>query len=103
VKKMCHVLDVSPSGYCRLRKVPLSPRRIENERLKIGITDLFVRHNGMVGSPIITADLHDAPEFSTVSRPRVARLMREMGLKPHREEVGNHGFKTQRARGAQPA
>ena len=83
VKKMCHVLDVSPSGYYRWRKGPLSPRRLENERLKIGIKELFEKHNRMVGSPIITADLHDAPEFSRVSRPRVARLMREMGLKCH--------------------
>lgn len=65
---MCHVLDVSPSGYYRWRKIPLSPRLIENEKLKIGIKELFASHNGMVGSPIITADLHDAPEFSKVSR-----------------------------------
>ena len=35
----------------------------------------------MVGSPMITADLHDDLEFSHVSKNRVARLMREMGLK----------------------
>ncbi len=48
VKKMRHVLDVSPSGYYRWRKIPLSPRRIEDERLKIGIKELFASHNGMV-------------------------------------------------------
>jgi putative transposase len=35
----------------------------------------------MVGSPIITADLREEPEFSNVSRNRVARLMKEIGLK----------------------
>ena len=35
----------------------------------------------MAGSPMITADLHDNPEYANVSRPRVARLMRSMGLK----------------------
>jgi len=35
----------------------------------------------MAGSPMITADLQDDPGFSKVSRPRVARIMREMGLK----------------------
>lgn len=35
----------------------------------------------MAGSPIITEDLHDRPEFSSISRPRVARLMKDMGLK----------------------
>lgn len=81
VKKMCHVLRVSQSGYYRWRKAPLSPWQLENERLKKRIRDLFAEHNGMAGSPMITADLHDEPEFSKVSRPRVARLMREMGLK----------------------
>jgi len=70
-----------PRALITWRNIPLSPRRIENEKLKIGIKELFASHNGMVGSPIITADLHDAPEFSKVSRPHVARLMREMGLK----------------------
>jgi putative transposase len=35
----------------------------------------------MAGSPIITADLREDPEFSRVSRNRVARHMRDMGLK----------------------
>ena len=30
---------------------------------------------------MITADLHEDPEFSKVSRPRVARHMKKMGLK----------------------
>ena len=30
---------------------------------------------------MITADLHDDPEFSKVSRPRVGRLMRQMKLR----------------------
>ena len=81
VKKMCHVLKTSPSAYYRWRTPSFSPRRSETERLKLRIKQLFEQHNGMVGSPMITADLHDEPEFSRVSRNRVARLMREMGLK----------------------
>lgn len=81
VKKMCHALSVSPSGYYRWKKKPFSLRRAETDRLKIRIKQLFKQHNGMVGSPMITADLHDEPEFSHVSKNRVARLMREMGLK----------------------
>lgn len=81
VKKMCHVLHVSQSGYYRWRKAPVSPRQLERERIKSRIRELFVEHNGMAGSPMITADLHDNPEFSKVSRPRVARLMRDMGLR----------------------
>ena len=35
----------------------------------------------MAGSPMITADLRAEPEFSTVGKNRVARQMKEMGLK----------------------
>jgi len=81
VKKMCHTLQVSQSGFYRWLTAPLSSRQIENERLKKRIRELYAKHNGMAGSPMITADLHDDPEFSRVSRNRVARLMREMRLK----------------------
>ena len=81
VKKMCHVLQVSLSGYYRWRQAPMSPRALRNEKLKYRIRELFAEHNGMAGSPMITADLHDEPEYENVSRPRVARLMRDMGLR----------------------
>jgi len=81
VKKMCHILNVSPSGYYRWRKFPLSFRKIEKERLQKQIKELFAQHKGMAGSPIITADLREDPEFSNVSRNRVARYMKEMGLR----------------------
>lgn len=83
VKKMCHMLKVSQSGYYRWRKAPLSSLKIENERLRARIKELFAEHKGMVGSPMMTADLHEDPEFSKVSRNRVARHMKEMGLKCH--------------------
>ena len=81
VKKMCQVLKVSQSGYYRWQKAPISSRRIENDRLRARIKELFAKHKGMAGSPIITADLREYPEFSRVSRNRVARHMRDMGLK----------------------
>lgn len=81
VKKMCHTLRVTPSGYYRWLKQPFSARRTENDQLTVRIEQIFKQHNGMVGSPMITADLHDEPAFSSVSKNRVARRMREMGLK----------------------
>jgi len=81
VKKMCQVLFISLSGFYRWTHKPFSTRQRENERLKNRIKELFDEHNGMVGSPMITADLHDEPEFSRVSRKRVARLMKTMGLR----------------------
>jgi len=83
VKKMCHILKVSQSGYYRWLKAPLSSLKIENERLRARINELFTEHKGMAGSPMITADLHEYSGFSKVSRNRVARHMKEMGLKCH--------------------
>ena len=81
VKKMCQAFEISPSGYYRWRRAPLSNREIKNITLKKRIKELFDQHRGMVGSPIITEDLREEPHFSNVSRNRVARLMREMGLR----------------------
>ena len=81
MKKMCQVLKISMSGFYHWINRSPSARARENDRLKELILKLFSEHNGMAGSPMITADLHDYPEFCDVSQNRVARLMREMGLK----------------------
>ena len=59
MKKMCHMLKVSQSGYYRWRKAPLSSLKIENERLRVRINELFAEHNGMDGNPMITEDLNE--------------------------------------------
>ncbi|SDU11397.1 IS3 family transposase, partial [Desulfobacula phenolica] len=69
------------SGFYQWRNRIPSARSRQNDRLKQCIFKLFSEHNGMAGSPMITADLHDDPDFCNVSENRVARLMRKMGLK----------------------
>jgi len=81
VKKMCPVMGVSQSGYYFWLRKPISKRKTEKQLLQNIIKDLFANHKGMAGSPLITADLRDFPEYSNVSRQRVARLMKEMGLR----------------------
>jgi len=81
VKKMCHALEISKSAYYRWQQAPLSPRKLENDRLRKRIKELFEQHKGMIGSPMLTADLHDDLSFQKISRNRVARHMKEMGLK----------------------
>ena len=81
VMKMCQVLRVSQSGYYRWRQNPFSVRKVSNERLRKRIRELYAEHKGMAGSPMITADLRAESEFSKVSKNRVARHMKEMGLK----------------------
>ncbi len=81
VKKMCQTLDISTSGYQHWKTRPPSARSLRKKQLKERICQLYSEHNGMAGSPMITADLWDGPEFSNVSPNPVAILMREMGLK----------------------
>jgi putative transposase len=81
VMKMCQVQKVSQSGYYQWRTNPLSVRKVKNERLRRRIRELYAEHKGMAGSPMTTADLRAEPEFSKVSKNRVARHMQEMGLK----------------------
>lgn len=81
VKKMCQVFQVSSSGYYRWLKNPFSVRKVKNIRLQSRIKELFTEHRGMVGSPMITADLRAESEFSTTSKNKVAKLMKDMGLR----------------------
>ena len=81
MKKMCQMLKISTSGFYHWLNRDPSSRALQNDRLKQRILELYTEHNGMAGSPMITADLHDDPDFFDVSENRVARLMRKMDLK----------------------
>jgi len=81
VKKMCQMLKISESGYQHWKIREPSAQQVRKERLRQRIFELYVEHNGMAGSPMITADLGDEPEFHGTSKNTVARLMREMKLK----------------------
>jgi len=81
VVKMCQVLNCCPSGYYSWLKAPISLQKQSNELLKERIREFYEEHNGMAGSPMITADLKAESEFSTVGKNRVARLMKEDGLR----------------------
>lgn len=82
VVRMCHALQVSGSGYYDWNKRKKSSREYQKDVLKMKIRELFYeKHGEMAGSPLITHDLHDFDEFRTVSRTRIALLMKEMGLR----------------------
>jgi len=49
--------------------------------IEVWIYPIFSAHKGMVGSPLVTADLRDEDKLSKVSRPRVARIRRKLGLR----------------------
>lgn len=81
VKKMCRTLKVSRSGFYSWLSKPESKRSIENKMLKSRIRELYFEHRQMAGSPMITGDLQAEERFRKVSRTRVARKMKAMGLR----------------------
>jgi len=80
VKKMCHVLSISRSGYYLWKDSPDSLRSLENIKLKEDIRNIYNDHSGRIGSPMITPELREHG-WPTISENRVARLMKGMNLK----------------------
>jgi putative transposase len=79
IRLMCRLLQVSPSGYYAWRIRPESCRTGYDRELTRSIRLLHAESNGTYGSPRIHADLH--AEGFTCGRTKVARLMRNAGLK----------------------
>jgi len=85
VEKMCQALQVSRGGYYAWLDRPHSKREKENKKLLERIKAIHKESHKIYGSPRITDSLHN--EGYTVSRPRVARLMRKNNIraKTHRK------------------
>ena len=79
VEKMAQALDVTTSGYYAWRKAPQSKRDKENELLQQEIVLAWEEGRQRYGSPRITRVLRQ--KGFVVSQKRVARLMRESGVK----------------------
>lgn len=95
VRTMCRVLDVAPSGYYKWLQQPVSKRGLEDARLLRLIRASFLSSHGIYGAPRVFLDLREAGE--TCSKHRVARLMREAGLR------ARHGYRVRRWAGGKPA
>jgi putative transposase len=86
---------VTRAGYYAWRRRQASAHAVQDRTLLVQIRALFTRHHGRYGSPRI----HDAltARGLAVSRRRVARLMREDGLRAkavlgYRAKAGVHRF-----------
>lgn len=78
VRTMARVLGVSPSGfYAWLRRQP-SRRAREDRLLSEAVREAHAASRGVYGAPRVRAELRASG--ISVSRKRVARLMREQGL-----------------------
>ena len=75
----CEVLKVSRAGYYQWRKRVVPKREQENTKLRRRSRELYLEHKGRYGSPRMTIALQR--EGYRCSHNRVARLMREDGLK----------------------
>jgi putative transposase len=76
---MCRVLRIHRSGFYAWLKEPLSERAKEDKRLLSTIRTSYLASGGIYGSPRIHRDLLEAGE--RCGENRVARLMRECGLR----------------------
>lgn len=83
VTLMCRVLGVSRSGFYAWCRRAESARAREDRRVLVAIEASHAASRGTYGSPRVHRDLRAAGE--TVGRHRVARLMRQAGLRSRRQ------------------
>jgi putative transposase len=88
VQMMCRALGVAKSGYYAWLAHPVSNRSQEDARLLRLIRASFTASHGIYGGPRVFLDLRETGE--TCSKHRVARLMRENGLR------ALHGYRMRR-------
>jgi len=82
ISVLCETLEVSVSGYYAWKKRPMSQHQQEDHQLAERIQMAYTANRKVYGSPRLHAELKE--QGISCSRRRVARLMREMGLTPHR-------------------
>lgn len=77
VKRLCHVLQVSRSGYYRWAdaRAARARRAAADQVLAERIAAIHAGQDGTYGSPRVTAELHDQGHL--VNHKRVERVMRE--------------------------
>jgi transposase InsO family protein len=76
---MCTLLNLSRSGFYAWKKKPLSVRAVRNEALTHEIRKIYGEGRGEYGSPTIYEALRQ--KGHRVNHKRIARLMRQIGLR----------------------
>ena len=79
VRTLCRVLQVSPSGFYDWRDRPPSQRALDDAVMTERIRTIHAESDGSYGMPRVRAELID--QGTTISRKRVARLMRKARLR----------------------
>src|SRR5436309_5519498 len=76
---LCTVLGVSRAGFYAARRRPVPARRREDQQLAVHVAAAHAASRGRYGSPRVYRELQ--AQGHDVGRHRVARLMREQGLR----------------------
>jgi putative transposase len=93
---LCRCVGVSKAGYLAWRHRPPSSRAGADRQLSVAVETIHRQHQARYGSPRIHRTLRD--QGQRVSRKRVARVMRDLGLSadPPRRRVcttdSDHGL-----------
>src|SRR3546814_2912105 len=85
VTLMCRLLSVSCSGYYGWRKRAPSVRQQADQALIADLHRLHGAHKARIGAPRMVQHLRE--DGQTVGRVRVARLMRQEGLRRSEEHT----------------
>jgi len=79
VRMLCRLLAVSRAGFYAWKRSGPSAREREDVQLGVEVAAIYAEKRGRYGSPRVHDELHDRGR--RVGRKRVARLMRERGLR----------------------
>lgn len=80
MQRICSALGVSRSGYYAHRHKPGGTRRRQDEELRGTVAECFKASRHTYGTPRLRMELRELGH--RVGRRRIARLMREQGLRP---------------------
>jgi len=85
IAMMCRLYGVTRDGFNAWRRRGPSKRELEDDTLFQLIHEIFKRHDGVYGSPKITREIRKTG--MPVGQKRVARLMRQHGLKATKARI----------------
>jgi transposase InsO family protein len=94
---LCSVLGVSRSGFYMAAHRPVAPRRRADQQLAVHVAAVHAASRRRYGSPRVYRELRD--QGHEIGRHRVARLMRQQGLRARekrrfqRTTDSQHGFR----------
>lgn len=75
IRAMCELLNVSPSGYYKFSRNFTSPQEYKKKQIEALVKDIYFKHNGNIGSPLITNVMNKDKYHA--SQATVARILEE--------------------------